>query len=263
MINYILISCSSILARKYILPKRKLLGAFLGTIYSLFYIYISFDFLFTIPSKIIIMTIITLCCFGFSSLEEFIKVSVVFYVVNIFISGSTFFVMYFTGTSNSKISFIIACAYFSCELLKYIYNEAKNINYMENIKQNITINLFDKNLDCKALLDSGNLLKDPFSNNDVVVVKPSLLKDIIPSEILNLKDINNIYNILDNFDKNITSKIKLIPYKDITNNKNCFIVGIKANYLLVDNKKIGNIVLGISDFDECEYEAILNPSVIN
>lgn len=227
------------------------------------YIYIVFDFLFTIPFKIVFMSIITLISFGFTNLKYFIRTSIVFYTVNIFISGSTFFIMYFTGTSNTKISFIIACVYFSCELLKYIYKELKSTSYIESIKKNIIINVLEKNLECIALLDSGNLLKDPLGNNDVIIIKPSLLDDILPDSILKEKDIGNIYEVLSDYNKELASKIKIIPYKDITNNKNNLILGIKANYIEIDNKKIGNIVLGISDFDEHDYQAILNPSVIN
>lgn len=198
--------------------------------------------------------------FGMKDKKEFIRTSIIFYVVNIFISGSTFFIMYFTGIDNTKISFIIACAYFSCELLKYIYSELKTTSYIDNIKKEINISLFDKNLNCNALVDSGNLLKDPLGQNDVVIIKPSLLKGIIPDFILYSK---NVYDVLDLVDKEISSKIKLIPYKDISNTNNNLILGFKANYIEIDNKKIGNIVLGISDFDEEEYDAILNPNILN
>lgn len=41
------------------------------------------------------------------------------------------------------------------------------------------------------------------------------------------------------------------------------ILGFKADYLLVDNKKIGNIVLGISNFKDDNYNVILNPSILS
>ena len=42
------------------------------------------------------------------------------------------------------------------------------------------------------------------------------------------------------------------------------ILGLKADYLQVDNKKVGNIILGLSSFKSSEdYNAILNPSVIS
>ena len=41
------------------------------------------------------------------------------------------------------------------------------------------------------------------------------------------------------------------------------ILGLKADYLQIDNKKIGNIVLGISNFKDDDYNAILNPSILS
>ncbi|MPM56353.1 hypothetical protein SDC9_103155 [bioreactor metagenome] len=41
------------------------------------------------------------------------------------------------------------------------------------------------------------------------------------------------------------------------------ILGFKADYLQIDNKKIGNIVLGISNFKDDNYNAILNPSILS
>lgn len=260
IINYILISCTTILTKVYIQTKKKILGSIVGTIYSLAYIYLFFDFLFTVQAKFIIMTFIILITFGFKNKKEFIKVSIIFYMVNIFISGTTFFIMYFTGINNTKISFIIFCAYFSCELLKFIYNELKNEHYIDNIKKDINIDLLNTKIQCRALLDSGNLLKDPVSSSDIIIVKPKLLRGIIDDRILDEKD---IYKSIDFLDSSLSNKIKLIPYKDITDSQNNFLLGIKANYVEIDDKKIGNIVVCLSNFDEDYYDAILNPKIIN
>ena len=40
------------------------------------------------------------------------------------------------------------------------------------------------------------------------------------------------------------------------------ILGIKADYLDVDNKKISNIILGVSNFNDEGYSAILNPRIL-
>ena len=40
-------------------------------------------------------------------------------------------------------------------------------------------------------------------------------------------------------------------------------LGIKADYIEIDKTKIGNIVVGISDFDDDKYNAILNPSILS
>lgn len=266
LINYIIISCTSILTKKYNPNKKKYLGAFVGMLYSVAYIYPELDILFTLPFKVLIMTLITLISFTYKNKKEYISIALVFYLVNIFISGSTYFIIYFTGIDHMKISFIIICAFASCELLKYIYKDIKILKQIKELKKTITINLLGNSCSCEALLDSGNLLKDPMSNNDVIIVKSEVLKGIIPDILINSYDkdldivkVDEIINLLDG---DISAKVRLIPYKHAGSNKGSIILGLKADYVEVDESKIGNVVLGISNFEDDEYSAILNPSIL-
>ena len=54
---------------------------------------------------LLIMTFITLISFTYRDKKEFIRMSVVFYLVNVFICGSTYFIIYFTGIEHMKVSF--------------------------------------------------------------------------------------------------------------------------------------------------------------
>ncbi len=267
LINYIIISCTSILTKKYNNNKKKCIGASLGAIYSVAYIYPQLDILFTIPFKILIMTIITLLAFTYKNKKEYMSIVLVFYLVNIFISGTTFFIIYFTGIDHMKISFVIICAYVSCELLKYIYNDIKTIKQLKEFTKTVNINFLDKSCSCKALLDSGNLLKDPMSNNDVVIVKSSALKDVLPEALVNYNyeniDMIKAEELINLLDDEISSRIRLIPYKHAGSSKGSIILGLKADYIEVDENKIGNIILGISNFNDCEYNAILNPCLLS
>ena len=130
------------------------------------------------------MTFITLISFAYKDKKEFIRISLVFYLVNVFICGSTYFIIYFTGIEHMKVSFLIVCAYVSCELLKYIYRDINTLKYIKDIKKTIDINLLGKNCTCEALIDSGNLLKDPLGNNEVIIVKSKALRGIISDELV-------------------------------------------------------------------------------
>lgn len=266
LINYIIISCTSILTKRYNPKIKKLLGAFVGTLYSAAYIYKDLDILFTLPFKILIMTFITLISFTYKNKKDYINISLVFYMVNVFISGSTFFIIYFTGMDHMKISFFIICVYISCELLKYIYKDIKTLRQIKYLKKTITINLLGKSCSCEALLDSGNLLKDPMSNNDVIIIKSNILKEIIPEYLINCSyediDIIKAEEIINLLDYDISKKVRIIPYKHAGSDKSNIILGIKADYIEIDKVRIGNIVLGISNFNDDNYGAILNPSIL-
>ena len=127
LINYIIISCTSILVKNANSYKRKIIGAVVGTVYSIIYLFPSFKLLYTLPSKVIFIVIIGSISFVYEDKKEFIRISLVFYLVNVFICGSTYSIIYFTGIEHMKISFLIVCTYISCELLKYIYRDIKNL----------------------------------------------------------------------------------------------------------------------------------------
>lgn len=266
LINYIIISCTYILTKRYDNKLKKTLGSFVGTLYSVAYIYNNLDILFTLPFKILIMTFITLISFTYKSKRDYINTALVFYMVNVFISGSTFFIIYFTGIDHMKISFFIVCVYISCEILKHIYRDINTLRQIKQLKKTVTISLLGKSCSCEGLLDSGNLLKDPISNNDVVIIKSNILKDIIPEYLINCSfddiDIIKAEELINVLDNEISTKIRLIPYKHVGSEKNNIILGIKADYIEVDKVKFGNIVLGISNFNDDNYDAILNPSIL-
>ena len=58
LINYIIISCTSILTKNTTSYKRKIIGSLVGTIYSVLYLFPRFYFLYTLLSKGIFIVII-------------------------------------------------------------------------------------------------------------------------------------------------------------------------------------------------------------
>lgn len=264
LINYIIISCTSILTKNINSSKQKITGAVVGTIYSIIYLFPRFYLLYTLPSKIIFIVIIGLISFVCTDKKDFIKILKIFFLVNFFICGSTYFIIYFTGIEHIKISFIIISVYISCIILKKIYSDITLINHIKEFTKEVTISFLGEDFKCTALLDSGNLLKDPLSKSDIVMVSSYLLEKYLPENYnYEYVDVLLVEEIINNLSEDISSRVRLIPYSHATSNKMSMILGFKADYLQIDNKKIGNIVLGISNFKDENYNAILNPSIIS
>lgn len=264
LINYIIISCTSMLTKNYINKKRKFIGAFIGMIYSLMYLVPSMNILFTLPIKLLTILIITSITFSYRDINEYVRILLIFYFTNIFIAGSSFFIIYFTGISHVTISLIITTTFVSGIILNYIFKDIKTLKYMKEMKKNIDVSINNVDFEFEALIDSGNLLKDPISKNEVVVVKASKLKGIIPDEFLdfdyNKSNMKDIHEFIDKLDEEISNRVRLIPFRNISDSS--FIIGIKADYIKVDERKISNIVLGLSNLKEEEYSAILNPQLL-
>lgn len=114
VINYIIISCTSILTKRYNPKKNKLLGASLGSAYSVAYLYPSMNILFTVPFKIIIMSIITLISFRSKSKKRLCSCSVSFLSSKHFYFWKHLFYNLFYRNKSLKNIFL-NCMYL-CEL---------------------------------------------------------------------------------------------------------------------------------------------------
>ena len=130
----------------------------------------------------------------------------------------------------------------------------------------IKININKVEIETKAMIDTGNLLKEPISNTPVIVVEHTLLYDCMPKEIL-----NNLENILGGDFENISeevknkyiSKLKVIPFSSL-GKQNGMLIGIKPEEVTVINdeneNKINNVIIGIynkSLTKRGEYRALI------
>ena len=113
---------------------------------------------------------------------------------------------------------------------------------------NIKININSNTAYTKAIIDTGNFLKEPITKIPVAVVEKDILKGVIPEEIL-----NNLSNIIEG--KEIAlgeylSKIRLIPFMSL-GKENGMLIGIKADGLAINTQDdvlfIKNIIIGIYD----------------
>ncbi len=106
-----------------------------------------------------------------------------------------------------------------------------------------------KRVEIHAIIDSGNLLKEPITGASVIVVEKEKLEKIIDKEILdNLQKIlSGEYEILS---KEYMSKFRLIPFSSL-GKQNGMLLGFKPDFAEVefdDNKKeLNNIIIGIYD----------------
>lgn len=264
LINYIIISCTSILTKNYNSNKKKWTGAIVGMIYAIAYLLPNLDLIFTLPIKILLILTITKISFDYKDLKDYIRILVVFYFVNIFIAGSSFFIIYFTGISHMNISLIILISYISGIILKYIYKDIKELKYLNSMKKDIKVCIDKNELELKALIDTGNLLKDPITKDEVVIISANKLYEILPKELqkIDLKNIsiNTVNDVIDEIGEDVYYRIRIIPVRQI-NDEN-LVIGIKSDYIEIDGKKIPNVILGLSNFKEDGYSAILNPQLL-
>ena len=103
---------------------------------------------------------------------------------------------------NSRLLFFAIIVMLSVGVFKMIVSFFSHIEGCESVK--IRINFIEKSIVCDAFVDTGNMATDPMDMRPVLILKPELAKKILPSNVIELCDIDNI-------DREIRRRIRLIP----------------------------------------------------
>lgn len=136
---------------------------------------------------------------------------------------------------------------------------------------NIAINIDNNNIKLVAMIDTGNMLKEPITNTPVVVVEHISLKGVIPTEIL-----DNIDKILGGDLKNVSkkvqneymSKLTVIPFTSL-GKQNGMLLGLRLKNIQIEHqdniKNVEKVIIGLYNkklSKRNEYQALVGVDII-
>ena len=214
--------------------------------------------------------------------KEMVKMIIFFYLTSFVFGGAALGVIYMVnsgkisiqngvilGNYTLKTIFIGIIIAFFVVLAAFKLVKAKISK--SDLFCNIIIELNNKEIKTRAMIDTGNLLKEPITNIPVVIVEDELLNDVIPKEILeNIENIlgGDLEKIPKNIKEEYISKLKVIPFSSL-GKQNGMLLGVTANKIKVerenDVKNVDKIIIGIYTkklSKKNEYKALLGIDVI-
>lgn len=283
IMNYIILYATGIVLKIKLKKARLLLASFIGAIYSI----ISYMSIIKIYSnmilKIILSIVIVYIAYCPQNIKKLWRYLVLFYLISFVFGGAAFALIYivkpqdilmknglFLGTYPLKT--VLLAAIISFIIVVTAFKIVKGKITKKDMFCELELKLNDYIIKTKAMIDTGNMLKEPITNTPVVVLEHTLLYDAIPKEIL-----NNLENILGgDFEKipekikeAYISKLKFIPFSSL-GKQNGMLVGIKAEYIKIINQeqkeeKKENIIIGIynkSLTKKGEYRALIGVELL-
>lgn len=277
LMNYIILYATGIVMKIKMKVVRLLLASLIGALYSIMAYISTFGIYSNIILKFILSIIIIYVAYNPQTAKKMWKELMVFYLVSFVFGGAAFALIYivkpqeilmknglFLGTYPLKT--VLLGAVLAFVLIIVVFAIAKNKISKKDMFCDIKFKLNGKEIETKAMIDTGNLLKEPITNTPVVVVEHTLLYDCMPKEILNhLEDIlgGDFEKVPEEIRINYISKLKLIPYSSL-GKQNGMLLGIKPDFLVIqeeeNEEKKDNIILGIynkSLTKRGEYRALL------
>lgn len=277
IMNYIILFATSIIIKVKVKHIRLILASSLGAIYSIIAYMSILEMYSSVILKIILSVIIVYIAYNPQNVKNMWKYLVIFYMTSFVFGGAAFALIYivkpqdilmknglFLGTYPLKT--IILGTIVAFVVIVTSFKLVKSKISKKDMFCTIKININKVEIETKAMIDTGNLLKEPIFNTPVIVVEHTLLYDCMPKEIL-----NNLENILGGDFENISeevknkyiSKLKVIPFSSL-GKQNGMLIGIKPEEVTVINdeneNKINNVIIGIynkSLTKRGEYRALI------
>lgn len=279
IMNYIILLATGLILKIKIKHIRLIIGSLLGAIYTIIGYIGILEIYSSFILKIILSIMIVYIAYYPQTLKKMWKELLFFYLTSFVFGGVAFSLIYivkpqeiimknglFLGTYPLKT--VILGAIVAFVIIITAFKIIKSKISKKDLICEITVEIEDKKISTNALIDTGNMLKEPITNTPVVVIERTLLYDVIPKEILNhLEEIigGDFKEIPEEIKNKYVSKLKLIPYSSL-GKQNGMLLGIKAKKLIIlkgeEKEKIEkeNIILGIYDKSltkKGEYRAII------
>ena len=242
LVNYFILLAIRKITRSYTKRWRIALGAFVGGISSLLLFLEYLNVVMTVLKVLsgVLMVVVT---FGIKPLKQFVKRLFFLFAITFLFGGVTYAIYIFFDKdimlySNGIIyfdvdmTFLVVCSVISyCVITiitKYTDKKAsKNKEYYVTIENN------GKSVSCIALMDTGNNLREPFSNYPVIMADKSVF--------------NQLYT---------DDTIRLIPISTV--NGESLIKSFRPQKIAIGNFVADKVYVGESVSELDEYKIILN-----
>ena len=276
IMNYIILFTTAVVLKIKVNHIRLILASLLGAGYSIIAYMGIIKVYSSIILKIILSVLIIYIAFNPQNIKKMCKDLLLFYLVSFVFGGAAFALIYiikpqnilmknglFLGTYTLKTVMLGAVVAF-CIIIG-AFAIIKNKISKKDMFCEIEILINQKKITTKAMIDTGNMLKEPITNVPVVV-EHILLYSCMPKEILNnLKEImgGDFKNIPCDIQEKYISKLKLIPFSSL-GKQNGMLIGIRPEYVKVitdEQEKINkNVIIGIYEKSltkKGEYQALI------
>ena len=261
--NYIILFGTGYIIKLKIKHWRILVSSSIGAVYAI----LAYMGIFPLYANIVVKIILSICmvyiAFNPKNIKAIIKELALFYLVSFALGGCAFALLYivrpqdifmkdgvYIGTYPIKIALLGGIVGF---IITYVaFKVVKTRMNKNELIYEIVLKINEKELTTKVMLDTGNMLKDPISNNPVVLIEKKILYNILPKELLeNTKNmLGGDFKNNEDLENEYRTRLRIIPFTSV-GKQNGMMLGIK-----VDEIKI------ITDIDEiintnaivCVYE---------
>ena len=273
IMNYIILLATGMVLKIEIKHMRLILASLVGAIYTVLVYMQIIPIYSNFLLKIILSFVIVYIAFRVQSIKQMWKNLLFFYLTSFVFGGTAFALLYivkpqeiwfqngvFIGTYPIKITILGAILGFAISSITF--SLIKKRLTKKDMFCKISIFIEGKESNLKAMIDTGNILKEPITQIPVIIVEKRALSHILSPKIL-----EHIDEILggdaDNIEPKYATRLRIIPFSSV-GKENGILLGIKPDKVVVTTDEteetIRQVIIGIYTKElskRREYSALL------
>lgn len=273
LMNYIILFATGYILKIKIHHIRIILSATIGAIYAIIAYLDIIPIYSSIFMKIILSVIMVYVAYYAKNVKQLLKQVMLFYLISFVFGGCAFSLLYFVkpqdiwiqngmlmGTYPIKIAILGALLGFA--ITSVTFKLVKSKFSKKDMFCKLTIFFDEKSSQMKAMIDTGNILKEPITKLPVIIVEKRALVQLLPNTIL-----ENTEKILggdaETIESKYATKLKIIPFSSV-GKENGILLGFKADKVLINTEEneevINNVIIAIYNKElskKNEYSALL------
>ncbi|MBO6232609.1 MAG: sigma-E processing peptidase SpoIIGA [Clostridia bacterium] len=262
IMNYIILLATGVILKNKIKHIRLIIAGLIGAIYSILTYVITIGIYSNFFFKLLLSVMMIYVAFNPQNVKKMWKALISFYLTSFVFGGAAFALIYivkpqeilmrnglFLGTYPLKN--VLLAGIIGFLIIITTFKIVKTKITKKDIYKEIKIYIDEKVIKINAMLDTGNMLKEPITGVPVIIVEKSILYELLPKELLdNINQIlgGDLENISENIKEKYLNKLKFIPFSSL-GKQNGMILGIKPDYIeIIEEQNISkskNIIVGI------------------
>ena len=246
LMNYIILFATTIIVKNKTKHQglKLLLSSSIGSVYAIIVYLDILSIYSTLLAKVILSVVMVYVAFSPNNIKQLLKQILIFYLTSFIFGGCTFALIYFLKPENVrinngvfvgiypiKVTLIAGAITFIITQIAFKLNKSR----LSTKNQYLDIEIFykDKSVRVMALLDSGNLVKDPISNLPVVILEKDIFRKLVSEEFLNYiegilgGDVQDYKDLQED-----QSKIRMVPFMSI-GKENGMLTGIRIDKIKI------------------------------
>ena len=258
--NYIILYATGIIYKTKTKMLRLILSSMIGAVYAVLAYMQVLEIYSSLLLKFLLSVGMVYLAYAPKTLKILGKQLLIFYLTSFVFGGVAFALLYFVkpqdilmknglyiGTYPIKIVALGSVLGFI--ILKFAFRMIKGKLTRKELFCEILIRMESKEVTVTAMIDTGNLLKEPITGTSVMVVERQSLEELLPKEILENLDSILIGNQTIELGK-YASKFRVIPFSSL-GKQNGMLLGIKMDEVLIiteeEQIQVPNVIVGISN----------------